>query len=68
MNIAWTRSTYRELEPFFVDRRYVNYFSGDDTQLRSAYGPNYERLADVKRRCDPENVFRMNHNIEPARR
>jgi FAD/FMN-containing dehydrogenase len=67
-NIAWTRSTYRELEPFFVDRRYVNYFSGDDTQLRSAYGPNYERLADVKRRYDPENVFRVNHNIEPARR
>jgi hypothetical protein len=65
-NIAWTRDTYSELEPFFTGRRYVNYFSDDDAQVRSAYGPNYDRLVDVKRRYDPENLFRLNHNIDPA--
>jgi len=67
-NIAWTRATYDAFRPFFAERRWLNYL-GDDEQadaVRAAYGPNYDRLAEVKRRYDPENLFRLNQNIEPA--
>jgi FAD/FMN-containing dehydrogenase len=66
-NVEWTRDLYDALRPFLADRRYVNYLDGDDTSAaRAAYGPNYARLAEVKRRYDPENVFRGNLNIPPA--
>jgi FAD/FMN-containing dehydrogenase len=67
-NVAWTRQTYGALEPFFADRRYLNYLSEDDlgSAARVAYGPNSERLARLKARYDPENVFHLNLNVEPA--
>jgi len=47
---------------------YVNHLDGDDGQsrVRAAFGSNYARLTDVKRRYDPDNVFRHNNNIPPA--
>jgi FAD/FMN-containing dehydrogenase len=69
-NIAWTRATFDLFGPYFVDRRWLNYFSDDDgaDAVRSAYGQNYDRLLEVKRRYDPENVFHLNHNIDPVGR
>jgi hypothetical protein len=67
-NVAWTSETFEAMEPFLVGRRYVNYFSEDDTgeeSARAAYGPNYERLVEVKTAWDPANLFRQNTNVPP---
>ena len=47
---------------------YVNDLDRDEGQerVREAYGANYARLAEVKQRWDPDNVFHTNHNIVPA--
>jgi FAD/FMN-containing dehydrogenase len=67
-NVAWTRETFGAIAPYAAGRRWLNYLVDDDADdaIRQAYGPNYVRLAEVKRRYDPENVFRLNHNIRPA--
>jgi FAD/FMN-containing dehydrogenase len=67
-NIAWTRETHRAFGPHLDEARWLNYLGDDQLgdAVRAAYGPNYERLLDVKRRYDPENVFHHNHNIDPA--
>jgi len=65
-NIAWTKDTFAALSEHFGGGRWLNYLGDDqDGAIRSAYGPNYDRLVDVKRQYDPENVFHLNHNIVP---
>ena len=67
-NIAWTRETYDAFRPSFAEGRWLNYL-GDDEQIdavRAAYGPNYDRLGRIKREYDPDNIFHLNQNIEPA--
>jgi FAD/FMN-containing dehydrogenase len=66
-NIGWTRETYAALAPHFAARRWLNYLGDDqaDDAVRAAYGPNYDRLREIKRRYDPTNVFHLNHNIAP---
>jgi FAD/FMN-containing dehydrogenase len=66
-NIAWTRETFAALQPHLATRRWLNYLGDDqaDDAIRAAYGPNYDRLREVKRRYDPDNVFHLNHNIVP---
>lgn len=67
-NVAWTRETYDALRPYFRTGRWLNYLGDDEptSAIRAAYGPNYERLVEVKRKYDPENIFHLNHNIDPA--
>jgi FAD/FMN-containing dehydrogenase len=66
-NIAWTRETHRAFGPHLDEARWLNYLGDDQLgdAVRAAYGPNYQRLLDVKRRYDPENVFHHNHNVDP---
>jgi FAD/FMN-containing dehydrogenase len=62
------RDAFEALRPFSAGGAYVN-FLGDDgsDRVRAAYGDNFARLAAVKAQYDPENLFRLNQNIPPAR-
>jgi FAD/FMN-containing dehydrogenase len=65
-NVAWVRDFWRALEPF-AGGAYVNDLGRDDEdRIRIAYGANYERLAALKKKYDPDNFFRLNPNIKPA--
>ena len=66
-NIAWIRETHAAFAPFLTARRWLNYLGDDQGEdaIRAAYGPNWDRLVEVKRRYDPGNVFHQNHNIVP---
>ncbi len=67
-NIGANRSLAAALEPFSTGGVYVN-FLGDEgeARIRAAYGEaKYERLARLKARFDPDNLFRLNQNIHPA--
>ncbi len=65
--IAWTREVFAALQPHSTGGVYVN-FMGDEGQERvhAAYGASYARLAQIKARWDPDNVFRANQNVRPA--
>jgi FAD/FMN-containing dehydrogenase len=65
--VAWARDTYKQMEPFAADGRYVNYLGDDEPgdPVAAAYGPNYARLRELKTKYDPKNFFRMNQNIRP---
>ncbi len=68
-NIAWTRAMFEALQPFSPGSVYVNFLGvGDESEdrVRAAYGSNYARLAQIKAKYDPANLFRLNHNIKPA--
>lgn len=64
--IEWARSFFREVTPFATGGVYVNFITDDEAdRIKAAYGPGYERLAAIKRKYDPQNLFRMNQNIRP---
>jgi len=48
---------------------YVNFMMGDegDARVSATYGGNFERLTAVKRKYDPNNLFRVNQNIRPTK-
>jgi len=65
--IAWSRDYFRASAPFASGGAYVNFLTADETdRVRAAYGPNYDRLARVKAKYDPNNLFRTNWNVKPA--
>src|SRR3546814_3546043 len=64
----WGRQYWEAVHPFNLEGAYVNFMMPDEgaSRVQASYGANYERLAAVKRRYDPENLFRVNQNIPPA--
>jgi FAD/FMN-containing dehydrogenase len=65
--ISWTRNYWDALHPYSAGGAYVNFLmeEGQD-RIQATYRDNYPRLREVKRRYDPDNLFRVNQNIQPA--
>jgi len=66
-NINWTRNIWEALQPYLSHKAYVNALGVEGAdRVKEAYGDNYQKLAELKRKYDPDNFFRMNQNIPPA--
>ena len=65
--IDWARGLFNALAPHAMGSVYVNFMPADETdRIRGAFGSNFARLAEAKRRYDPQNLFRLNQNISLA--
>jgi FAD/FMN-containing dehydrogenase len=67
--IAWARDLHRAAAPFATGAVYVNFLTHEETtpeRLRAAYGANLDRLAKLKAKYDPANLFSVNQNIPPG--
>jgi len=64
---AWARGLWEAMQPHAADSSYVNFLTEDEgrERVQAAYGVNYQRLVEIKRRWDPDNLFRSNQNIRP---
>ena len=66
-SIDWARRLSAETAPHATGGVYVNFMPEDETErISSAYGANYRRLATLKAKYDPGNLFRLNQNVRPA--
>lgn len=65
---TWGREYWKTVHPFNMEGAYVNFMYDDEVQgrVQATYGENFERLTSVKAKYDPENLFRVNQNIQPA--
>jgi FAD/FMN-containing dehydrogenase len=65
-NITWVRDYYAATAPLSEEGGYVNFMSEDDqSRIKANYRGNYDRLVDVKKKYDPDNLFHLNQNIKP---
>jgi FAD/FMN-containing dehydrogenase len=68
VNIGWTREFFDAMKPFMSAAVYVNYMGDEgEERVKQSYGSKYERLAQLKRKYDPKNMFRNNQNVTPAK-
>ena len=64
--IDWARAFFKASAPYASAGAYVNFMTEEeDNRVAAAYGSNYDRLVQLKKRYDPENVFHFNQNIKP---
>jgi FAD/FMN-containing dehydrogenase len=68
-HIAWARGLWDALQPYSTGDVYLNFMGQEDQDadklVRAGLGRNYERLAQIKAKHDPKNLFRINQNIKP---
>jgi FAD/FMN-containing dehydrogenase len=64
--VLWAREFFAAAAAHAAGSVYINFLTQDESaRIHEAYGPNYQRLLDIKQRYDPDNLFRFNHNIRP---
>lgn len=65
--IGWARDAWEDLRRFSTGGTYVNFLTEEERngRIEDAYGGNYKRLAAIKKKYDPQNLFRINKNIAP---
>jgi FAD/FMN-containing dehydrogenase len=64
--VGWAREFFAAAAPYAAGSVYINFLTQDEgARIREAYGANYDRLVEIKRRYDPDNLFHFNHNIRP---
>jgi FAD/FMN-containing dehydrogenase len=64
--IEWARAFFNASAPYASAGAYVNFMTEEEgDRVAAAYGRNYERLVQIKRQYDPENIFHLNQNIKP---
>ena len=68
-NIEWAKEAWTDLRPFSTGGTYINFLTEDEgsERIEAALGTGLHRLAEVKAKWDPENVFRTNRNIKPTK-
>lgn len=61
----WIRAAWTRLHPFSTGRTYINFQTADEdeSRVRATYGTNLDRLIEIKKTYDPDNLFRSNRNI-----
>ena len=65
--IAWAKDYWQALHPYSAGGGYINMnMEETEDRIRASYGGNYARLAAIKAKYDPDNLFRVNQNIQPA--
>lgn len=66
-NIKWVRAVWQDIRQYSTGGAYINFMTEDETgdRIQAAYRSNYDRLVKIKRKWDPENIFKMNKNIAP---
>ena len=64
----WAQDYWNAVHPYNLPGAYANFMMDDEgeARVRAAYGGNYDRLAGIKKKYDPANLFRVNQNIRPA--
>jgi hypothetical protein len=66
-NISWAREFAAAMQPFSSGGYLLSFLDQEpDETIKAAFGSNYERLAAIKKKYDPTNFFRVNHNIRPT--
>jgi len=62
--IAWPRELFKAASPFASAGAYVNFMTEEEgDRVAAVYGANYQRLSEIKRKYDPNNLFHFNQNI-----